>query len=546
MPIRPTHRSAGRPADDRGSMPLAMLLTIVGIGLSVVLAGTVSAQQRTTRVDLQRADAVNAAQSGINVALSQLRAAVDGTGSAGDRSELPCNKPTTVSTAFPQGYAFTGKVSPSRAAEYTTEIYYLAASPPAGNVAWARANKLPCTVGSGTATVPMYALIAATGRGGPEASRTLYATYTFSSTQSNPHLAGGQIRIFRFDPTDIEYCLTSLTDTPSAGDALYTRPCDDTSKRQEFAYEANLNLVLASTRSTTPRGMCLDGGSPVAAGNTVRFQPCAATTVTRQQWGENDYSAFQGTSDGVGLNDLCFNVATPNANSVIKLGQALDDNHVACYYGWDDMKTMFPDADVGTGRAGPATDQLVNNDQFGRCIDVTDDDVAFGHLIVFPCKQKPSGRIQWNQEWIIPTIPPGATSITGPIYTTCPVDWDEEPCALGKKYCLTSPGSTAAGQYVTVQICPPGPTPPEMTWTYRQDTGLYSNSYRIESTYGVTSGANHCLSPTDPDAASPDLWYTFDVPFSKLVLAKCTSSDLQKWNVSPVTVSGALKDILER
>jgi hypothetical protein len=532
-------------ARDAGSMPIAMLLTIVGVGLSIVLAGTVNAQQHSTRVDLQRADAVNAAQAGIDVALGQIRNAVDSTDGSGDMSELPCNKPATV--AYPDGYAFTGEVSVGRPATYTTEIYYVPSLPPAGNVTWARANKLACTVGAGTTTLPQYALIASTGVGGKEATRVLYATYTFSSDMSNPNIAGGQIRMFRYDVSDTEYCFSSLSDVPVAGEALWTKVCDSASVRQQFSYEANLNLVLVNSRTTAnPRGMCLDGGSPEAAGNTVKFQLCAAATTPRQQWGENDYSAFQGTTDGVNLNQLCMNVATPQTSSVVKLGAAPDENSANCYVDWSDRKTLFPDADVGTGRAGSATDQLVNNDQFGRCIDVTADDVSYGHLIVYPCKQKPSGRIQWNQEWIIPAIPAGATSVTGPIYTTCPASQTDPPCTVGKKYCLTSPGSIATGQYVKVVICPAGATPANMTWTVREDTGFYSTSYRIESTYGVASGANYCMTPTDPTAPSPDLWYTFGVPFSKLVLAKCTSSDLQKWNVLAFTVSGPLKDIVER
>jgi Tfp pilus assembly protein PilX len=528
---------------DAGSLPLAMLLTIVGVGLSVVMLNQVSLQQRTTRLDLQRTDAINAAQTGLNVALAQIRAAVNADDS-GNIAALPCHKADTISPAYPKGYAFTGTVSVGGAASYTTEIYYLTSSPTGGDIAWARTTMMAC--GAGTAAVPRYALIASTGTGGPEATRTMYATYSFSSTISNPHIAGGQIRVFRYDSTDPEYCLSSLVDSPAVGDPLWTKVCDDTSVRQEFAYEANLNLVLVSSRTTAnPRGMCLDGGSPQADGNTVRFQPCSATTVARQQWGENDYSAFQGTTDGVTLNTFCINVATPNTSSVVKLGStAADESN--CYVNWNDRKTMFPDADVGTGRAGVATGQLVNNDQFGRCIDITADDVSYEHLIVYPCKQNPSGRIQWNQEWDVPTIAAGATTGTGPIYTTCPASWSDPPCANGEKYCLTSPGSVAPGKYVRVDPCPPGATPANMTWTYRKDTGFYSSSYRIESTYGVTSDVNHCLSPTDPDAYSPDFWYTFDVPFSKLALAPCTSSDLQKWNVSQFTVNGPLKDIAER
>ena len=56
-----------------------MLLTLVAIGLSVVLATVVNVQQVAARGDMQRADALNAAQAGIDVALAQIRAATTGT-----------------------------------------------------------------------------------------------------------------------------------------------------------------------------------------------------------------------------------------------------------------------------------------------------------------------------------------------------------------------------------------------------------------------------------------------------------------------------------
>ena len=70
-------------------------------------------------------------------------------------------------------------------------------------------------------------------------------------------------------------------------------------------------------------------------------------------------------------------------------------------------------------------------------------------LVIFPCKQKPSGSVQWNQVWVPPQIPAGASSSTGPVDTT----------HNGTTYCLTSPGSVAAKMYVTVAACPAGPAP---------------------------------------------------------------------------------------
>jgi outer membrane murein-binding lipoprotein Lpp len=77
--------------DDTGSLMLAMLLTIVIVGASVVLGTTVVAQIQGTGTDVRRDVELNAAQSGIEVALAQIRATVregDGTGAL---AQLPCD-----------------------------------------------------------------------------------------------------------------------------------------------------------------------------------------------------------------------------------------------------------------------------------------------------------------------------------------------------------------------------------------------------------------------------------------------------------------------
>ena len=89
--------------------------------------------------------------------------------------------------------------------------------------------------------------------------------------------------------------------------------------------------------------MCLDGGSPEQAGNTVTFEPCTANPVARQMRGQNDYSAFQGTTDGVTLNSLCMNVSVPGTSSVVNLGDSATRDS-ACYGAWSEQKTLFPDA----------------------------------------------------------------------------------------------------------------------------------------------------------------------------------------------------------
>ena len=327
-------------------------------------------------------------------------------------------------------------------------------------------------------------------------------------------------------------CLTApVAPTPVSGGVLALAKCNDTSDAQKFIYEPSLNLVLASSRAAGRTPMCLD--ALPKANEYVRFQPCAATPVPRQRWGQNDYSAFEGTTDGVNLNDLCFNVVGQSKpGSLIRLGDKSND----CDNDWTNHKTFFPGPDVGAGRAGRATKQLVNYSQSSRCIDVTADKVSSTFLIIFPCKQVLTGSVQWNQEWTTPAVATGATSGDGRIWTRLP---------NASTYCLKSPGSTAPKSYVVVRSCTIGSSiPPEEAWTYRLDTGFPNTSYRIQSRYGVTAGGeSFCLTLTGPS----DYWteYATEADISKLVLARCDGSDEQKWSVSTFLNRGALTNIVE-
>jgi hypothetical protein len=526
-----------RGQDDSGSLSLAVLLTTVGLGLSVVLATIMAAQLRSTRVDVQRVEALNAATSGIAVTLSHIRSAVTSAGE-GSRSLLPCGP-------------LAGPLSGGSTASYTVTIHYLTGKPPSGDLAYAAANRLSCTPGLGPATMPNFALLESTGIGranGPR--RMLMATYTFQ-TLSNSNIAGGLIRAYGSSGAQ-QLCMAARTAPSAGGVQLVTRTCNGADPLQIFSYEKNLNLVLVSSRTPArPGGMCVDGGPTPTDLAPVRLQPCAATTVPSQQWGHNDFSAFQGTSNGTDLNNFCLIASVPGSASDIVLGDKT--RHPATGAGaacdgdvYSAKKTFFPDATVGTGAAGPQTGQLVNNDQFGRCVDVTGNRVATPFLVVFPCKQSPDGMVLWNQKWTVPPIADGAAgSAGGPIYTDSTETRPDRGVSAGKSFCLTSPGSTAPYQYVVVTECTATTTAPSMMWTLRPDTGSLTSSYRIESTYGAPAGSAYCLTPTDPSAPSPDLWTGYGVN-SKLVVAACSGDDLQKWNVPPSLLGGTLRDVVER
>ena len=506
-------------ADDTGSISLALLLTLIGVALSSLLVPIVLTQIGSTREDIQRVHALHAAQAGLDVAAGHIRAADDGWG-AGLIGKLPCGP-------------LSGRVGVGGTARYQVTIDYLPTDPRGQSDAWVATNRISCITGSGTYTTPRYALLrsqgtdVATGSFSSVPHRFLQATYIFQT--SNPFSTGGLIHTFK-TTTGKDLCLDAGSGSPPPGTNVQLQNCDAEAVQQKFTYSRNLTLVLASSKTTSlPLGMCLDAGTPHAEGNVVQFQPCASTTIPQQQWSINDSANFEGTADGVTLDGFCFNVQTPNsAGSFMVLGDAAKSQ---CNRGYDNIQAFVPEASVGAGAAGAASGQLVNLAEYGRCLDVTDQDVKANYLIAWPCLQAPDpSSVSWNQKWVLPASATGGVSAPGPITTTPSSDL----------YCLQSPGSTAGGDYVTVARCPSGSTPLSMTWTVYRNTGVYETSYRIKDGYG------YCLSPTDPDASSPD-FAPKGSQTSKIVVATCSGSELQKWNAPPfILQSLPLKDIGER
>jgi hypothetical protein len=233
------------------------------------------------------------------------------------------------------------------------------------------------------------------------------------------------------------------------------------------------------------------------------------------------------------------NVTSDDANKVVN-SDGTDGTPCSGTNGeYTNYKSFFPDSKAGTGMAGARTGQLVNYDQFGRCLDVTGNKVAYDYMVIFPCKQRPDGDIQWNQVWHLPALATGATSATGRIYTHNTID--------GLDYCLYSPGSTAGQKWVQLEPCTvANPViPAEEVWTRRDATGDNTTSYRLESTYGTTTGAPFCLQPTAPGDAGA-YWYQFTaMKISKLVLRACDGTNPQKWNASPSVLLSVVRDIRE-
>jgi hypothetical protein len=506
-----------RSSDDQGSIIIAMIVTVVGIALSAMLVPILLGQISTTNGQVRRIHELDAAQAGIDVAIGHIRAANDGSGN-GLLPSLPCGP-------------FTGSVGVGGTERYQVTIAYYSQDPSGRSASDLAANQIKCISGGGTGRTPAYALLiskgtdSASGDWTTVTARVLQGTYTFQTTNQN--IPGGLIHVYK-TATSTDMCMDAGSGSPTSGTPVLMRPCSSGSTQQKFAYNTNLTIALLSSKTATlPLGMCLDAGKPEVAGAVVAFLPCGTTTLPQQQWSINDSANFEGTNDGVNLNGLCLNVQSPNtANSPVILGSA---SAGTCRQGYDNKETFSPEASVGAGAAGASTGQLVNFYEFGRCVDVTEQNVNYGYLIAWPCKQAPNpANVTWNQKYSLPAIVTGSSSATGAITT--------KPSTL---YCLRSPGSTATGQYVKTVSCTSGSYTADEMWTVYGDTGSYATAYRIMDSYG------YCLAATDPTVTNPD-FYPHGSQISKIVVAACSASTLQKWNApANVALASPLKDLGE-
>ncbi|MEU7907048.1 RICIN domain-containing protein [Actinoplanes sp. NPDC049118] len=478
---------------DRGSMPMAMLVTTVVMSLGAVMVPVLVRQADNTTTVSVRSSAIEASQTGMDAAVGQIRAA------AGDFKKLP---PCELDGGTDDRYHVSIK-------------YY---APVAGVTA---------DLGCPPTGIPATARLTVTGTGssapGGDNTRTLEATYTFKTTNEN--INGGNIRLDQ--PTSPYLCMDSGgTRRPAAGTPVKVEECErkldgdgklvyTITSDQRFAYTPDLNIKLVKSESSTaPDGMCLDAPMPRNANNAVTFQPCLGR-VARQQWSLDNSSNFRSTSDGVNLDSYCLTLKDADAG---KAGSAIV---IGGCGGGSNQRVWRPQAAVGAGMASSATGQLINYKQFSRCLDVTNHDVNMSYMIVWFCKQAPNGDVSWNQRW---TLPPLAIAQATPVAERIRTTGTSSPGV-----CLRSPRSTASNKYVTVTSCPDKPALPgedpnlaaDLRWKMYGDTGVYATSYTVVDVDG------RCLTPTDLTVSSPD---THPDGTAKTRVATCDGSLLQKWN----------------
>jgi hypothetical protein len=500
------------------AMFVALLLIMIIAGMSVLVAGLVISETKPVQTARKEVSAVNASEAGFEIALTQLRAATDVYGN-GDITQLPC----TTSTA--PGTPITGSVGPNagaaQAASLTYRVYvrYYLTDPSSMGTSDLSSSAVSCSGGQ-PSQVPRYAYLQSNGIGTTGANtssqnnRALHTTYQFKTSTLN--IAGGRLNM-----NGTSYCMDAST-APAVNTVVTISTCQNRGvlpAQSSWAYRSDLTLYL--TTSGSP-GLCVTSGSTfdTTATGRLTLQTCATGSSTypyapspslqqAQEWSFDDNGKFEGADVLGGLNGNCIS-ASPYASPVG--GGALYEQ--LCSVGGFDTMTWNPDAQVGAGPAGSATQQLVNYYEFGRCLDVTGTNVNATNLITYPCKQAPDpSNIRWNQRWAYNTS-------TKQIITTPLVN-----------YCLQGPstlGAVFSSNVVLTKLCDTSVATQQ--WTEKGDVvGDYGSSYTIVNNFGA------CLS------LGPTLLTGYNNQWSTIIVETCDGSLKQKWNAPANFVNSRFK-----
>jgi hypothetical protein len=285
---------AARAKDDRGSLPMVLLVTVVGMLLTGMLVPVLLNQDHSTRFDTSRVTSLDASQAGLDVAMGKIRSART-TSDTGDPSKLPC-----ATTTNP----IQGSVDATGAITYTVTIAYYTADP----TSTPAPTPMACSAGYGTygtdshgngVVTPSYAKVTSIGYGGAgngaSKGRTLTATYKFK--MNNFNLPGGVIRVFPASDATSQFCLDAGSATPAVGGTPTMQVCSATTPpvdQQTFVYRTDLTLQLkSSVTDSNANGLCLSYSS-ASAGVAVTFAKCAAlgSAPWTQQWSFDDLGQF--------------------------------------------------------------------------------------------------------------------------------------------------------------------------------------------------------------------------------------------------------------
>ncbi len=501
--------AAWRRRDEGVAMMSAILMVLLMGALSTIILALVMSQVTPTQFARKNTRTIFAAEAGVEAALSQIRsaaAAPDFTGEVyGSLAALPCT--------------LTGTVADSGGdLRYDVQVRYYKENPAGRTETWLAANAMSCR----PVQQPAYAYVMSEGYAenlarleATSGDRTLASVYQFKTTNSN--IAGG--RIYTFGDG---FCLRA--DGITVGSTIRyvdKADCGSDDEHELFLYDTDYAIKLASSTLPGSTPLCLTGPPSTSSGSVqITLQVCQSGSA---RW--NQLFSWEGGSRWKGENTSITNYSSYClfSGSTSNTGIAGRKLYVGTSCAQDQPWGSFnPDPAVGAGAASITTRQVVNYLEFGRCFDVTGGNVSAAYMIVYPCKQDPSGgtQLNWNHKWYYSEPAVGSPSL-GPqqIYIL-------QNNSTSSKYCLQSPA--AGGQYVTLtSAC--STSAANQRWTRYQDTGNYGTSYTFVDYLG------RCIGLGDK----------FNGSWSKMVVSSCTGGVDQKWNAPPLDVEANVGDYVE-
>ena len=559
-PRRRTDHRATRRDDERGSILIVLAFIVFTSLILTVVARDAVSQLGLGSTLVQRDNALQAATAGVQSVVAEIRGATTTpTSSAGVIDSLPCTAPTGSVPGSDGG------------ATYTTSITYNLTSTTGGlpESSTCLSSGLPPHYIIDTATITSTG----TAQG---VQRELKSTYTFTTTYTP--IPGGQI--LSYDNHD---CLQAVADGGHYDLEVVTDCTTPAPADQTFMYNANWTLEMHlgggawCLQNPWETGSYVEGNAPPA-----ELYPCTTTTGAAphsQEWGINNSAPIQGVQSNGHEDSYCLD--NPIASGT-QSSPAETVTVQGCNGGFNQSQTWQMSQTVGAGDAAPTgsnffgpTNQLVNFQQFGRCLDVNGQNVSYNDLIVYPCKQFPDPNEEpiWNQRWCWEPVPgataPSSDASVGILYTPNPVydNGSEQTCAPSgfsssgtdsytgnnndtvTPYCLVPEGysENTNGSWVSepfVEPCNLSDWPPtssnlaalerkDMLWNEWNQSAPSNFSYA----YSVYSGDNAGLANSDDHGlcltagalgtASGGDQYSF------AQMTACNGAWTEKWNAPP-------------